>query len=80
MLSAKQLQDYLIKHAGLNLETCKDFSGLQKHRGETYYNFLLNEKVSESREFFQLERLVSDSNIVYRVEPNGLNRVAVFFH
>lgn len=80
MPSVKEIQEYIANYAGINLEPCEDFSGLNKHRGETYYNFLLKERVSESQEFFLLQRIASNTNLIYRVEPNGLNRVAVFFH
>jgi len=80
MFSVDQIKNYIEAQTGLSLSPCDFFSGLQLHNGETYFNFLLSERYSESREVFNLERLAKNSAFVYRIEPNGMSRVAIFFH
>lgn len=78
-LLIEEIQAYIKKQIGLDLEPCDYFTGLKRHKGETYYNFQIIERYSESHEVLMLERLASNSGIVYRVEPNGTNRVAIYF-
>ena len=78
-MNIETLQTFIKKQAGIELEPCDYFTGLQKHKGKKYYNFLLNEKVSESQDFLRLQRIAQNGNLIHAVEPNGVNRVAVFF-
>lgn len=57
---------------GLDLVLCDYFEG-----SEDYFNVILNEKISESKEYIKLERFASQYKTI-RIEPNGVRRVAIF--
>lgn len=78
MLTVEKLQTYFQEQIGLTLEPCDYFSGAQIHKGETYFNFLVKDRYAESQEVLRLERLAQSSSVISRIEPNGLNRVAIF--
>ncbi len=80
MFSVNELGAYIEEQTGLILTPCDSFSGLKQHQGRSYYNFLVNDRFSESQEVLQLLRLADTSSRVYKIESNGLNRVAIFFH
>lgn len=78
MFTVEKLQSHIQEQIGLTLEPCDYFTGAQTHNGETYFNFLVNDRYAESQDVLRLERLAKISSIISRIEPNGLNRVAVF--
>jgi len=65
---------------GLGLAACDHFNAVYDHRGAKYFNVSLPSRVSESLAYSQLERLAYYSPIVTKVEPNGINRLAVYFN
>ena len=68
----------LIKEqTGLNLELCDYFTGIKDHNGRKYFNVILSQRTSESKEYDTLKRF-SEKYKLISVEPNGLKRVAVF--
>lgn len=68
----------LIKdQTGLNLKLCPDFKGIKQHRGKKYFNVVLKDRTSESKEFDKLKKFANKYKLI-DVEPNGLTRVAIF--
>ena len=68
----------LIKEqTGLDLELCDYFTGIKQHRGQKYFNVVLKDRTSESRDFKTLELFAKKYKLI-DVEPNGLQRVAIF--
>lgn len=63
---------------GLELQLCNYFAGVMELGGKSYFNVVLNQRVSESSEFTALIRF-ADKYKTIGVEPNGINRVAIFF-
>lgn len=79
MISVQELINYIQEQTGIALAECDCFSGLRVFNGkEHFYNLILNDRYSESQEAIALERLARKSSLISRVEPNGLERVAVF--
>lgn len=64
---------------GLKLTLCDYFTGICTHNEEDYFNVVLPKKISESMEYDTLLRFANKYNII-RVEPNGVNRLAIFFN
>ena len=68
----------LIKEqTGLKLELCDYFTGTKEHNGRKYFNVILPQRTSESKDYDTLKRFADKYKII-SVEPNGLNRVAIF--
>lgn len=68
----------LIKHqTGLRLELCDYFTGVREHNGREYFNVILSQRTSESKEYDTLKRFADKYKLI-SVEPNGLKRVSVF--
>ena len=73
----KEMLKEIREQTGLILTPDTYFVGYQKGN---YFNVILKDRVSESKEFQALERFVTNSKTFYKVEPNGLHRVAIFFN
>lgn len=71
---------FIKSQIGLSLIQDKDtyFTGIKKHNGRKYFNVELPVRVSESNEYDLLERFANKFKLI-SVEPNGVNRVAIFF-
>ena len=69
--------DLIKKQIGLELELCDYFTGIKEHNGRKYFNVILSQRTSESKEYDKLKRFADQYKII-SVEPNGLRRVAVF--
>jgi hypothetical protein len=68
----------LIKEqTGLNIKLCEYFSGIRESNGEKYFNAVLDERTSESKDFDTLERFCKKYKTL-KIEPNGLKRIAIF--
>jgi len=63
---------------GLKLSTCDYFKGIKKLNGNKYFNIVLNENTSESKEYNTLEKFANKYKTI-KIEPNGVKRVAIFF-
>lgn len=62
---------------GLKLELCDYFTGIKEHNGRKYFNVILSQRTSESKDYDTLKRFTDKYKLI-SVEPNGLKRVAVF--
>jgi hypothetical protein len=71
--------DLIKKQIGLELELCDYFTGIKEHNGRKYFNVILSQRTSESKEYDKLKRFAEQYKII-SVEPNGLRRVAVFLN
>ena len=70
---------HIEEQIGLKLQLCDYFTGIRESNGDKYLNVILPKRTSEAKEYTQLVRF-SDRFKTIRVEPNGLNRVAIFFN
>ena len=77
MTNLEKLQTYVKEQTGIVLEPCDYFSGEQTMGNEIYYNFILKNRVWDSQEFFSLNRLAQNSSLISRIEPNGVERIAI---
>lgn len=75
--SIPETLELIKEQTGLKLELCDYFTGIKEHNGRKYFNIILRQRVSESKEYDILKRF-ADKYKMISVEPNGLNRVAVF--
>lgn len=67
------------KFCGLSLKPCDYFTGIRRLVDRKYFNCMLRERCDAYyKELQAIERLVQ-KGIISHVEPNGLNRIAVFF-
>ena len=62
---------------GLELQLCDYFTGIKEMNGRKYFNVILLERTSESKDYDLLRRFAKKHKLI-SVEPNGLNRVSVF--
>lgn len=68
----------LIKEqTGLDLQLCESCTRIKKRNGRKYFNIVLNERVSESKEFDLLKRF-ADKYQMISVEANGFQRAIIF--
>lgn len=74
----KIVLEFIKSQIGLTLTPDSDFSGIKKHRGKQYFNVILKQRVSESDEFNRLDRFCKTNGLL-KIEPNGVNRVSIFF-
>lgn len=75
----KNILDFIKEQIGLELNLCDYFMGIKEHNGQKYFNVILSQRTSESQDFYKLKRFAEQYKLI-KVEPNGLNRVAVFFN
>lgn len=66
------------KASGLQLVPCDYFKGIQTHNNKNYFNVILKDRVSESSVYSRLLNLIK-YGLISSVEPNGLNRLAIYF-
>jgi hypothetical protein len=65
------------KQTGLKIKLCPHFNGIKTHNGKKYFNIILNEKISESKEFDKIKRFAKKYKTI-DIEPNGLKRLSIF--
>lgn len=65
------------KQTGLDFKLCPDFTGIKQHKSQKYFNVVLKERTSESKEFDKLKKFANKYKLI-DIEPNGLTRVAIF--
>lgn len=68
---------HIKEQTGISFDLCQDFPDVNLFNGRPYFNILLKNAVYEGRDYLALERLVNTSSIIYEIQPNGLDRVAV---
>ena len=64
------------KQIGLKLELCDYFTGIRTLGEKVYFNVILREKTSESKDYALLESFSKKYQLI-SVEPNGVNRVSI---
>ena len=69
--------DLIKDQTGLDLNLCDYFTGIKEHNGKKYFNVILLQRTSESVQYKILEKFANKYKLIH-VEPNGLDRVAVF--
>lgn len=69
---------YIKRQIGLDLVLCDYFTGIRHYNGQKYFNAVLSQRTSESDQFARLSSFADRSGLI-SVQPNGVNRVAVFF-
>lgn len=78
MTTIQQVLEEIKMQIGLSLVEDTAFPGIQNHCGRSYFSVDLGDRVTESAAFAKLERYASPDSSVISVEPNGVNRVAIF--
>ena len=68
---------HIEEQTGLKLQLCDYFTGIREFSGDKYFNIVLNEKISESKDFDVLKRFADKYRTII-IEPNGVSRVAIF--
>lgn len=74
--SISDILDLIKEQTGLELELCDYFTGIKEHNGRKYFNVILSQRTSESKEYDKLKRFADKYKLIL-VEPNGLKRAAV---
>lgn len=74
----QKILKFIKTQIGLSLTADTYFTGIKRHNRKKYFNAELPGRVSESDEYALLERFAKKIKII-SVEPNGVNRVAIFF-
>ena len=75
--SIPEILELIEEQTGLKLELCDHFTGIKEHNGRRYFNVILSQITSESKDYDTLKRF-ADKYKMISVEPNGLKRVAIF--
>jgi hypothetical protein len=74
-----QLLSKIEEYNGLRLTLCSDFSGIRCNGDKRYFNAVFNKRTS--RLFYENRKLdaLVKAKIIKAYEPNGVNRLAIFF-
>jgi len=75
--SVPETLELIKEQTGLKLELCDYFTGIKECNGRKYFNVILSQRTSESKDYETLKRFADKYKLI-SVEPNGLKRVAVF--
>ena len=75
--SISETLELIKKQTGLDLDLCDYFTGIRQYNGRKYFNVILSQRTSESKDYDLLKRFADKYKLI-SVEPNGLKRVAVF--
>ena len=75
--SIPETLELIKEQTGLELELCDYFTGIKEHNSRKYFNVILSQRTSESKEYDVLKRFADKYKLI-SVIPNGLKRVAVF--
>lgn len=76
--SIESIINLLKDQTGVVVEKCESFPGIFFNGGR-YFNVVLKERVSESRDYTKLCEFCMKYGTTLKIEPNGLNRIAIFF-
>lgn len=77
IFSITETLEMITKHTGLDLELCDYFTGFRNNKAGKYFNVILSKKICESKDYDTLELYAKKYKLIH-VEPNGVDRVAVF--
>lgn len=72
-----KMLDLIEAQTGLKLTLCNHFTGLRSNGEKPYFNVIVRDRVCQSKEFAKLVRF-SNSTELITVEPNGVNRIAIY--
>ena len=72
-LTLKIIED----NTGIVLQLDDYFTGIQKSKKGDYFNVMLTQQISESKEYDILDMFANKYNQI-KIEPNGFKRVAIF--
>ena len=75
--SIPEILELIKEQTGLKLELCDYFTGIKEHNSRKYFNVILSQRTSESKDYDTLKKFAYKYKLI-SVEPNGLKRVAVF--
>ena len=75
--SIPETLELIKEQTGLELGLCDCFTGIKEHNGKKYFNVILSQRTSVSKDYDLLKRFADKYKLI-SVEPNGLKRVAVF--
>ena len=75
--SIPETLELIKEQTGLELGLCDCFTGIKEHNGKKYFNVILSQRTSESKDYDLLKRFADKYKLI-SIEPNGLKRVAVF--
>lgn len=78
MNTVEQVCQYIKTQSGITVVPCEHFTGFRTHQGVKFVNVIAEKRVSESRDFDVLASFAMKSKVISRVEPNGVNRLAIF--
>ncbi len=73
----KETLTIIEEQIGLRLDLCDHFTGVKFMGSKPYFNVILKDKISESLDYDKLKRW-SDKNKSFKIENNGLKRLAIF--
>ena len=74
------LTAHIKEQIGVTLELDDNFTGIRNHKGKPYFNAILAERIFDSVDCRKLVRIAGKHNGITAVEPNGSNRIAIFFN
>jgi hypothetical protein len=77
IFSIPETLELIKKNTGLDLKLCNYFTGIKEHNKKKYFNIILTQKTSESKECQILKRFADKYKLI-SLEPNGLNRISIF--
>jgi hypothetical protein len=69
--------DLIKKQTGLDLQLCDYFTGIKENEKGKYFNVVLKNHVSDSKEFDLLQKFADKYKLI-SVRPNGYKRIAIF--
>lgn len=72
-----KILDLIEAQTGLKLTLCDHFTGLRSNGEKPYFNVIVRDRVCQSKEFAKLVRFSNSTKLV-TVEPNGVNRIAIY--
>ena len=78
----KTVQDIIadIKNViGVDLKPCDYFTGIRTNQLSRFFNIVTDRPVWDCKEYDLLLRASKKHDFIKRVEPNGTNRIAIFF-
>ena len=76
LFSIPETLEMIKEQTGLELKLCDYFTGIKEYNGRKYFNVILSQRTSESKEYDILKRFADKYKLVL-IEPNGLKRVAI---
>ncbi len=77
-MTPQEVIQMIKEHVNIDIVMCDCFTGIYLMGGKRYFNALLHESISESKDYDLLKNWADKYSLI-RVKPNGLRRVAIFF-